>query len=312
MPAGQSLNYVLTHTYAKSYRLNGRISPNSPSVSTLRRKIPDMSPPKHQGPSSRDGARSVAYPLIAAIGVASPLVTYLIATSPLGYTAKIASVIAVSVCSAALSIYYVSRHGRVEASAVKYDAGFFEGVTAVPVSETSDAELSKSLTDPITGLPNERALEIVLENQLTESRLNDGERPLGLIVLEIGDLDSIDERSGPEVRDRVLHHFAEQLLLAVRKLDFVARVGDDFFVILPSADDVAVLEALPRIAKRFDDVNFEPDGVDLPLRPVFGWANYPQDGDTAEELARAALLQKVHARTASKMFDGELDLEYVH
>jgi diguanylate cyclase (GGDEF)-like protein len=269
-----------------------------------------MPTPKHHGPSP-DGAASVVHRLIVVIGVVSPLITYLIATSPFSYAAKIAGVIAVSACSAAVSIYYVSRQNR-GASNRKLDAAFFEGVTAIPVAESAEPALSKSLTDAVTGLPNERALEIVLENQLTESRLNEGERPLGVIVLEVRDLDVIDERHGAEVRDRLLHHFAEQLLLVVRKLDFVARVGDEFFVILPSADDAAVLEALPRIAKHFDEATFDPDGIDIPVRPVFGWANYPQDGDTADELTRAAVLQKEHAKSASKMFDGELDLEYVH
>jgi len=273
-------------------------------------KIRDMVSPRQHGPSPAEGASSVAYRLVAILGIASPLITYLIATSPFSYTAKIGGVIAVSVCSAALSILYVSKQNKAR---VPENADMRQWPVSATSFDIDRPALSKSLTDPITGLPNERALEIVLENQLTESRRHPEERPLGLVSLEIRDLAAIGDDHGPETVDRMIAFFAENLLFVVRTLDFVVRVGDEFYVVLPSAGEAALVEATGRIAKQFDDLFLEADASrSIPVRPYFGWAVYPQDGETADKLVRAAMLQKEQTKAEALLYEGELDLEYVH
>lgn len=268
-----------------------------------------MFSPAQHGSSRVARPNRAAYRMVAVIGIASPLITYLIATSPFSYAGKIAGVVAVSVCSAALSVFYISQQNK---KGSNDDGSASNGAYRLDAVSDEPA-LSMSLTDPVTGLPNERALEIVLENQLAESRRQDEARPLGLISLEIRDLAEIGEARGPEISDRVAAFFAENLLLTVRKLDFVARTGEEFYVVLPVVDEAAVVEAVARVAKHFDELNFETEGGEpIPVRPYFGWASYPRDGETADELVRAAMLQKERGKAESLLYDGELHLEYVH
>ncbi|MBY3097120.1 EAL domain-containing protein [Rhizobium laguerreae] len=91
-----------------------------------------------------------------------------------------------------------------------------------------------ALHDYLTGLPNRRYLDKMLDERSAECRA----KGLALAILHI-DLDrfkQINDTLGHRAGDAMLQHAASVLRTSVRAVDFVARIGGDEFVILCIVD----------------------------------------------------------------------------
>jgi diguanylate cyclase (GGDEF)-like protein len=101
---------------------------------------------------------------------------------------------------------------------------------------------TQASTDPLTGLPNRRHLEERLRS-LQSARVQ--------IALAFADLDHfkmLNDRHGHETGDRALSLFAAACGDALRKDDFVARIGgEEFVIVLPGCDEEAAAEILDRL-----------------------------------------------------------------
>jgi diguanylate cyclase (GGDEF)-like protein len=88
--------------------------------------------------------------------------------------------------------------------------------------------VSEAATDPLTGLPNRRALQRYLE-QLAASQ------PRRSVIVGLADLDhfkSINDSHGHHVGDVILREFSSRLQHSLRATDFAARIGGDEFVVV--------------------------------------------------------------------------------
>lgn len=89
---------------------------------------------------------------------------------------------------------------------------------------------SHAFVDPLTGLPNRRALVRELQRMLQRA-----ERENGVVSVAFIDLDGfkgINDRYGHEVGDHFLIHIAKRLSNSIRAGDLAARLGGDEFVVL--------------------------------------------------------------------------------
>jgi predicted signal transduction protein with EAL and GGDEF domain len=77
------------------------------------------------------------------------------------------------------------------------------------------------ISDPVTGLPNRRGFELVLDKRLAEGVSG----AFSMVGIEICNLDTITSVHGSDVAQRVVVAFAERLLVLAGEDDFVAR-GD--------------------------------------------------------------------------------------
>jgi diguanylate cyclase len=112
----------------------------------------------------------------------------------------------------------------------------------------ANAELSSfALTDPLTGLPNRRALLAELARALAR-----GQREHGLVHVAFVDLDgfkAINDTHGHDAGDDFLAAVAARLSTALRGGDFLGRYGgDEFVVIAASSDEAAVVPLRERLA----------------------------------------------------------------
>jgi diguanylate cyclase (GGDEF)-like protein len=103
-----------------------------------------------------------------------------------------------------------------------------------------------ALHDPLTGLPNRRALGERLAIELASARRT-GEL-LAFAVLDVDDFKRINDSRGHAGGDEALRAIARAMRLATRETDFPARfAGDEFALVMPRtqrADATAVIERL--------------------------------------------------------------------
>ncbi|MBA1145162.1 bifunctional diguanylate cyclase/phosphodiesterase [Mesorhizobium neociceri] len=113
---------------------------------------------------------------------------------------------------------------------------------AKDLAETRNAELEAAtarnehaaLHDTLTGLPNRRYLDIMLDSHPAAGSTADG--GAALLHLDLDRFKQINDTLGHAVGDAVLIHTAKVLISTVRSADFVARVGGDEFVVVCSGD----------------------------------------------------------------------------
>jgi diguanylate cyclase (GGDEF)-like protein len=157
-------------------------------------------------------------------------------------------------------------------------------------------------TDPLTGLINRRGLEIELDRYLSLSRRN--QQPLAVIMMDLDNFKTYNDRCGHLSGDTVLKAVAAALRGRARASDVVARWGgDEFCLLIPATDPEGALTATRRfvIAVLEAMADLSRADVSAVLGASAGLACYPEDGEEAAELiARAdAALYKVKASGGS-------------
>jgi diguanylate cyclase (GGDEF)-like protein len=109
-----------------------------------------------------------------------------------------------------------------------------------------------SLTDPLTGLSNRRALERDIEGVLSRARRMDA--PLSLLYMDVNHLKLLNDHYGHARGDEVLKCLSAVLRSSSRLgVDTAYRVGGDEFVMLLGADRAGAEATASRIAAMFKD-----------------------------------------------------------
>jgi diguanylate cyclase (GGDEF)-like protein/PAS domain S-box-containing protein len=139
-----------------------------------------------------------------------------------------------------------------------------------------------AVTDPLTGLGNYRWLVQVLDTEVR--RFDRTRRPFAVLLLDLDELKKINDRYGHMVGSRALCRLGDALRVYCRSIDTAARYGgDEFAVVLPETTAAAARVVASRIRDQLAKDNQQP-----PLSVSIGVADYPEGGQTIEELLRAA------------------------
>jgi diguanylate cyclase (GGDEF)-like protein len=151
------------------------------------------------------------------------------------------------------------------------------------------------LTDPMTGLPNYRALVEKLGEEI--ARANQTDSTFAVVFCDMDGLKQINDELGHLIGSRAVCRFAETLRDSVRDSDTAARYGgDEFVAVLPGADEEGAKRVIDRLHSRLAEDRVKPE-----LATSAGIAVYPRDGSTATTLLSAAdrALYQVKAHKAS-------------
>jgi len=143
-----------------------------------------------------------------------------------------------------------------------------------------------STTDPLTELPNHRALLSTLKQEL--ERAQRYERPCSLLFLDLDHFKALNDGYGHAAGDTVLRAFADVLSTTIRNMDTAGRWGgEEFVVILPEATAEEALDIAERIRKAVSFFSFEISGG-LHLTCSVGVACYPEHAADQDALLTAA------------------------
>jgi diguanylate cyclase (GGDEF)-like protein len=101
-------------------------------------------------------------------------------------------------------------------------------------------------TDPVTGLPNQRALCAALDGELAR-RLR-SRRPCALLFLDLDHFKRINDTHGHRAGDQTLREFGEVVTAELRAVDVFGRWGgEEFVALLPGVDSAEALLAAGRV-----------------------------------------------------------------
>lgn len=140
---------------------------------------------------------------------------------------------------------------------------------------------TQTMTDPMTGLMNRRALELRFQ-ELEAAGL-----PFAVIALDLDHFKRVNDVFGHPVGDKVLILLAKTLSDSVRRQDKPFRVGgEEFIVVVPAPTRDAALQTAERIRT---DVAAQtmPDGVGHMTVSV-GVGLWPQHGKSAQAVVKCA------------------------
>jgi diguanylate cyclase (GGDEF)-like protein len=146
--------------------------------------------------------------------------------------------------------------------------------------------------DDKTGLLKAGTWQSLASREVERATQHDIE--LGLLMVDVDHFKHVNDRYGHLVGDQALRAVALALRGAVRSTDLVGRFGgEEFVILLVGADHTGSVETGKRICERVRALRVE-DAItgatypDLHLSVSVGVATFPGNGDTLEDLLRAA------------------------
>jgi len=115
-----------------------------------------------------------------------------------------------------------------------------------------------SIRDSLTGLLNQRAFFENLRRELSVAERT--QRPLSVIYFDLNGFKKLNDSKGHKEGDRLLECVGQAITECIRDVDFGCRYGgDEFCIIMPSADKAQAREACDRLISAYDKL--EPGDV---------------------------------------------------
>jgi two-component system cell cycle response regulator len=159
---------------------------------------------------------------------------------------------------------------------------FGEGMLAI-------AEL-KGLThtDDLTGLFNQRYLELILDREISLAKRNDTE--FSVLFLDLDHFKKVNDTHGHLIGSRLLYEVGQEIKRALRDSDICFRYGGDEFVIILSHTglDDAIFVA-ERVRQQIEKKRFlARENMDIRLTASIGVATVPLHAATKTQILKAA------------------------
>ncbi|MCP4684325.1 MAG: GGDEF domain-containing protein [bacterium] len=158
-----------------------------------------------------------------------------------------------------------------------------------------------SFTDNLTGLANRRYFLRRLEEEIDRAKRY--QRSLGLIIFDLDELKSVNDRYGHQAGDAVIKRIGEVLRLSIRSIDVIARYGgDEFCVVMPESDRATCRQFMDRLQRKIVGSKFRFDQIttDLVFTISQGGAVFPDHGENSEQLIFAADMALLKAKEAGR------------
>lgn len=145
-----------------------------------------------------------------------------------------------------------------------------------------------TFTDDLTGLYNQRYLEVILDRELSLAKRNDVS--FSVLFLDMDHFKNVNDTHGHLIGSRLLYEVGQEIKRTLRESDVCFRYGGDEFLIILAhtglADAVVVAE---RIRLQVEKKRFlARDGLDIRLTASIGVASVPDHATTKVQIMKAA------------------------
>lgn len=168
--------------------------------------------------------------------------------------------------------------------------GLLADQAAVAISNASlhQTVSRQAYSDMVTGLPNRRALDERLEEEVLKARRTGN--TFAVIMLDVDGFKAVNDTHGHAIGDQVLRGIFNFLATGLRSTDFLARYGgDELTLILSQSDPPSAVVVVQKILEKVSQYSFDlPNGQQLRLGLSCGIAMFPVHANTAANLLRAA------------------------
>lgn len=149
-----------------------------------------------------------------------------------------------------------------------------------------------ALTDPLTNLPNRRAMDRLAERELRRRERYPG--PIAIGLIDVDHFKQINDRYLLPGGDKVLIDLARCLTGSVRTVDFLGRIGGEEFMVIAPETDLQGAEVLgERIRGTVEAAQFAYKENAISVRVSIGFAvvesGVDADFETVKHLAAKAL-----------------------
>ncbi len=162
-----------------------------------------------------------------------------------------------------------------------------------------DAAIRLSTIDPLTGLFNRTFFFAAVEREIARSARSG--RGFCLLMMDLDELKTINDRLGHFYGDRVLRGVGEVIRSGGRRIDTAARYGgDEFVVLLPETDPTGAYVLAEKIRQGVGDLRIEVAASMVRPSVSIGVVTYPDDGRTSDELMIAADSSMYRSKRAGK------------
>ncbi|NLH49337.1 MAG: diguanylate cyclase [Myxococcales bacterium] len=150
----------------------------------------------------------------------------------------------------------------------------------------SEEMMSEDLIDPLTHLGNVRAMKHYFEGELIG---HPRQEAYSLYLLDLRGWRQINQRYGHETGDRLLQTLVSGVTGVLRPEDRCFRCGaDELAVVAHGADKQGAMALTVRLRRSITRLGVKVAGGVLSPDVAIGYASYPEDGITPEELWRVA------------------------
>ena len=168
--------------------------------------------------------------------------------------------------------------------------GLLSDQAAVAISNASLHQMisRQAYSDTLTGLPNRRALDERLEEEVLSARRNN--YSFAVIMMDLDGFKDVNDTYGHSVGDDVLRLVFNQMARGVRNTDFLARYGgDELTLILTQSDMSSAQIVAEKIVEGMGKLKYKlPDGKKLNLGISGGIAIFPVNARNGPDMLRAA------------------------
>ena len=168
--------------------------------------------------------------------------------------------------------------------------GLLSDQAAVAISNASLHQMisRQAYSDTLTGLPNRRALDERLEEEVQAARRNN--YSFAVIMMDLDGFKNVNDTYGHAVGDDILRLVFNQMARGVRNTDFLARYGGDELTLILSQSDMSSAQIVAeKIVEGMKNIKFKfKDGKKLKLGISGGIAIFPVNARNGPDLLRAA------------------------
>ena len=152
-----------------------------------------------------------------------------------------------------------------------------------------------AFNDYLTGLPNRRGIERILQDEVERARRYN--RPLSVVMVDLDHLKRINDTFGHDIGDRTLQEVATLFSRELRRTDRIGRWGgEEFIIVAPETDRKAAWVLAQRLRESLENHVFDQIGT---ITASYGVAAF-RPGDTVHSLIKRADEALYRAKTGGR------------